>query len=106
MDRLGLTEIPQSYVVNRDLAAIGDKSRSRWVPLRHTFKVTTDGTHGEHHHSQRNETYMDPRINYKKITLSFFFAEVFNIVFVAFCCTKKTMEIKLNVFFMAYAFHL
>ncbi|WP_424588041.1 RHS repeat-associated core domain-containing protein, partial [Buttiauxella sp.] len=43
IDPLGLIETAQSYVVSRDLAALGDDARSRWNPLTHTFTVTTDG---------------------------------------------------------------
>ncbi|EOX8526111.1 RHS repeat-associated core domain-containing protein, partial [Salmonella bongori] len=42
-DPLGLAETSESYVVSRDLAALGDEARSRWNPLTHTFTVTTDG---------------------------------------------------------------
>ncbi|MCE9917269.1 RHS repeat-associated core domain-containing protein, partial [Obesumbacterium proteus] len=42
IDPLGLTQTAQSYVVSRDLSALGDESRSRWNPLTHTFTVTTD----------------------------------------------------------------
>lgn len=42
-DPLGLAETSGSYVVSRDLAALGDEARSRWNPLTHTFTVTTDG---------------------------------------------------------------
>lgn len=43
IDSLGLAETAESYVVSRDLAALGDEARSRWNPLTHTFAVTTDG---------------------------------------------------------------
>ena len=43
IDPLGLAETSESYVVSRDLAALGDEARSRWNPLTHTFTVTTDG---------------------------------------------------------------
>lgn len=42
IDTLGLAETSESYVVNRDLAALGNEVRSRWSPLTHTFTVTTD----------------------------------------------------------------
>ncbi|WP_282808918.1 RHS repeat-associated core domain-containing protein, partial [Hafnia alvei] len=42
IDPLGLTQTAQSYVVSRDLSALGEESRSRWNPLTHTFTVTTD----------------------------------------------------------------
>jgi hypothetical protein len=38
-----LAETSESYVVSRDLAALGDEARSRWNPLIHTLTVTTDG---------------------------------------------------------------
>ncbi|MEY7126622.1 RHS repeat-associated core domain-containing protein, partial [Enterobacter cloacae] len=43
IDPLGVAETAESYVVSRDLAALGDEARSRWNPLTHTFTVTTDG---------------------------------------------------------------
>lgn len=43
IDPLGLTKTAQSYIVSRDLAALGDEARSRWNPLTHTFTVMTDG---------------------------------------------------------------
>lgn len=38
-----MAETSESYVVSRDLAALGDEARSRWNPLIHTLTVTTDG---------------------------------------------------------------